>query len=87
MEYPLLTPAQLANHLRSLRKARNLTQAQLGAKLGVEQARIGKIERDPGNVSVGQLMEILALLNVRIVLQAPESARGSTVARKKSTVW
>jgi HTH-type transcriptional regulator/antitoxin HipB len=71
MEYPILTPTQLAVHLRSLRKARSLTQAELGAKLGVNQARIGKIERDPRSVSVGQLMQILTLLGVRLVLQTP----------------
>jgi HTH-type transcriptional regulator/antitoxin HipB len=69
MEYSVLTPAQLSLHLRSLRKARHLTQAGLGQKIGVNQARIGKIEADPSSVSVGQLMQILALLGVRLVLK------------------
>jgi HTH-type transcriptional regulator/antitoxin HipB len=80
MDYPLLTAAQLAAHLRSLRKARNLTQAQLGAKLGVKQARIGKIERDPRHVSIAQLMKILAVLGARLVLQAP-TKQARAVAR------
>lgn len=71
MDYPIQTAAQLSAHLRSLRKAQNLTQAQLGARVGLNQARIGKIERDPTHVSVGQLMKVLATLGVRIVLQGP----------------
>jgi HTH-type transcriptional regulator / antitoxin HipB len=69
MEYPILSTAQLALHLRSLRKTRNLTQAALGQKIGVNQARIGKIERDPSGVRVEQLMQIIALLGVRLVLK------------------
>lgn len=68
MEYPVLTTAQLALHLRSLRKGRGLTQTALGEKLGLNQARVGKIERDPGSVSVRQLMQLLALLEVRLSL-------------------
>ncbi len=65
----LHTPAQLSVHLRSFRKARRLTQAQLGALVGLEQTRIAKIERDPGLVSIGQLMQLLAALQVRVALE------------------
>jgi HTH-type transcriptional regulator/antitoxin HipB len=64
----LQTPAQLSAHLRSLRKARRLTQAQVGALVGLEQTRIAKIERDPSLVSVGQLMQLLSALRVRVLL-------------------
>lgn len=69
MDYLIQTPAQLSAHLRSLRKAQGLTQAQLGRQVGLDQTRIAKIERDPRLVSVGQLLRILTLLGVRIVLQ------------------
>ena len=65
----LQTPAQLSVHLRSLRKARRLTQAQLGALIALEQTRIAKIERDPSIVSIGQLMQLLSALQVRVVLE------------------
>ena len=73
MDYPLLATEQLSMHLRSIRKARGLTQAQLGERLGLNQARIGKIERDPANVSTGQLLDILAVLGVRVLLRARET--------------
>lgn len=65
----LQTPDQLADHLRSFRKARGLTQAALGDLVGLDQTRIAKIERDPGRVSVGQLVKLLAVLRVRVLLQ------------------
>jgi HTH-type transcriptional regulator / antitoxin HipB len=72
MNYQIQTAAQLSAHLRSLRKARNLTQTQLGKHVRLNQARIGKIERDPAHVSVGQLLQILAALNTRVWLQTSE---------------
>ena len=65
----LQTPAQLSAHLRSLRKARGLTQAQVGALIGLDQTRIAKIERDPTLVSLGQLMKLLSALRVRVLLE------------------
>jgi HTH-type transcriptional regulator/antitoxin HipB len=73
MKYLLLqTPAQLADHLRSLRKSRGLTQTALGARVGLDQTRIAKIERDPRLVSLGQLMKLLAALRVRVLLEPLE---------------
>jgi HTH-type transcriptional regulator/antitoxin HipB len=65
----LQTPTQLSEHLRSFRKARGLTQAQLGKLAGIKQARVAKIERDPRLVSVGQLLRLLTALHVRVLLQ------------------
>ena len=87
MEYPVLTPAQLALHLRSLRKARHLTQAALGQMIGVNQARIGKIERDPASVSVGQLMQILSLLGVRMALKAASPAKHGRPSSPDADQW
>lgn len=69
MDYPLLAPKQLAAYLRSLRRAKRLTQAALGAKLGLSQRRIATIEHDPEAVSVGQLMRVLAILDARFILR------------------
>lgn len=63
------TPGQLAAHLRSLRKARGLTQKQLGELIGIDQPRVAKIERDPRLISVGQLLKVLSVLRARVSLQ------------------
>ena len=82
----LQTPAQLSDHLRSFRKTRGLTQAQLGKRAGINQARVAKIERDPRLVSVGQLMKLLAALQVRVLLQ-PIGDKSPASTRSASTDW
>lgn len=73
---PLQTPAQLADHLRSFRKARGLTQAQLGLLVGIDQSRIARIEHNPGRVSVHTLLQLLTALRVRVFLQPVDPSKG-----------
>lgn len=79
----LQTPGQLSSHLRSFRKARGLTQAALGARAGLDQPRIAKIERDPSRVSVGQLLALLTALGVRVLL-APVGTTARKTAQRAS---
>lgn len=74
MSFPLRLPDQLKQHLRALRKERGLTQAQLGALVGVKQARIAEIEANPGAVSLDQLSKILAALGGTLHLHSAEAA-------------
>ena len=83
MDYQIQTLLQLSTHLRALRKARGLSQAELGSRLGVGQTRIARIEGNPTAISVEQLLEVLGALGVRLVLRdtrpsQPESAPAST---------
>ncbi len=98
MDYPIQTPLQLSTHLRSLRKARGLSQAELGSRLGVGQTRVARIEGNPTAVSVEQLLEVLGALGVRLVLQDirpsqpersldPAPKQASTRQRKTSGEW
>jgi HTH-type transcriptional regulator/antitoxin HipB len=80
---PLQTPQQLSSHIRSLRRRLELTQAQLGARLGVEQARIGKIERNPGSISVEQLIQLLSVLEAEILIR-PRNAQSRAAAEPKA---
>ena len=72
---PLQTPTQLADHLRSFRKARGLTQAQLGRLVGIDQTRMARIEKDPDRVSVNFLMKVLTALRVRVLLQPLDTSK------------
>jgi HTH-type transcriptional regulator/antitoxin HipB len=78
MDYPVALIGQLKQYLRSLRKARGMTQADLAKRLGVGQSRIADIEANPGAVSVDQLLQVLARLNAQLVvrdgLSAPDGA-------------
>lgn len=70
MLYPLQIPSQLSSHLRALRVERGLSQAGLGALLGLSQARIARIEADPLSVSTGQLLRVLFALGLRLNLES-----------------
>ena len=77
MHYPLETSQQLGAVLRALRQSRNLTQAQLGERLGVNQKRIARIESEPGVTSFDQIARIFATMGHRLVLEempAPHDA-------------
>ena len=74
MSFPLRIPGQLKQHLRALRKSRGLTQGQLGALVGVRQARIAEIEANPGAVSLDQLTKVLAALGGTLHLHSAEGA-------------
>jgi HTH-type transcriptional regulator / antitoxin HipB len=67
--FPLRIPDQLRQHLRALRQQRGLTQAQLGALVGVSQARIAEIEANPGLVNLEQVMTLLAVLEAGLSLR------------------
>jgi len=69
MDYPIRFPDQIRQQLRALRKAKGLTQAQLGKLLGVGQVRIAEIEKDPSAVSVSQLFKLLTALDAHIALR------------------
>ena len=72
MSFPLRLPDSLKQHLRTLRKGRGLTQAELGALVGVKQARVAEIEANPGAVSLDQLTRVLAVLGGTLHLHSAE---------------
>lgn len=84
--FPVRFPDQLRQHLRALRKQHGLTQAQLGARIGVSQARIAEIEANPGLVNFEQLMRLLSVLHVTLTLReeavAPAAAPAPVRAAK-----
>jgi HTH-type transcriptional regulator / antitoxin HipB len=66
--FPVQTSAQLSVHIKSLRKARGLTQTALGERVGVKQVRMADIEKNPGAVSLDQLLQVLHALDARLLL-------------------
>lgn len=75
LTYPIRFAAQMREHLRALRKRRGMTQAQLGAQLGVSQARIAEIEANPGLVSFDQLLQLLSHLGSGVLIEEPRQAQ------------
>lgn len=90
MRYLIQIADQLRAHLRSLRQEQGLTQAQLGDRLGLGQARIAEIESAPGVVSVEQVIRILAALGASLELSdrkadPVEGTAGRNKGRKPAT--
>ncbi|MBI5279825.1 MAG: helix-turn-helix domain-containing protein [Burkholderiales bacterium] len=78
MADPLLTTTQLGRLLQSARRAQGLTQAAVGARLGLSQKRISAIELDPGTLTAAQLLKLCAVLGLELTLgwrQAPSPAK------------
>jgi len=80
--FPIRFPDQLRQHLRALRKARGLTQSQLGARVGVSQARIAEIEANPGLVNFEQLVKLLSVLGVTVSLVEEVSTPNDSESRQ-----
>ena len=92
MDYSLRLADQLQAHLRALRKQRGLTQAQLGQRLGIGQARVAEIEARPGSISVDQLVKLLSALGATLVLRdsapaASEPQPQTVTIRPKKGSW
>jgi len=89
---PVQTAGQLSAHLKSLRKARGMTQAQLGQRIGVKQVRVADIERDPGAISVEQLLEVIHALDARLMIAqapayGPATAKAPAIAKEPGPRW
>lgn len=78
MDYPVQLSSQLQQLLKSLRKSRQMTQAELARRLGVVQSRVADIERDPGAVSVEQLLQVLAMLGAQMVVRETATVAPAT---------
>lgn len=86
MNYPVGAPLQLRAVLKSLRKSRGLTQAQLGARLGLSQKRIAGIENNPQVTSIDQISRLVSLLGARLVVEDLDRAP-KTRDKKPSVGW
>lgn len=83
MDYPIQSSGQLSSHLRALRKAKGLSQQQLGAMLGVRQTRIARIEADPASIRVEQLLGLLSALAVQLILR-PKAGQAGAVSGSRT---
>ena len=92
MPAPLLTTMQLGQLLQSARKARKLTQAEVGARLGLSQKRISAIELDPGRLTADQLLRLCAVVGLEVVVEAkrkpqPAATKGAKGAKAAKAEW
>jgi HTH-type transcriptional regulator/antitoxin HipB len=65
---PLLTSTQLGQLLRAARKRRGLTQAEVGARLGLSQNRVSHLEGHADELSAKQLLTWCAVVGLELTM-------------------
>ena len=71
---PVLTAASLGRILQSARKSKGLSQTQLATRVGVSQARLSALEREPGTLSVDQLLALCGSLGLQLSIAAKDAS-------------
>ncbi len=79
MDFPIKTPQQLGAVLKGFRRDRRLTQAEVGARVGLAQNAVWEIESDPARSSVARVLKLLAALEVEVVVR-PRQPQGKQAA-------
>lgn len=57
----------LRDQIKMLRKKRNLTQEQLGKKIGVQKAQISKLENSPKSARFDTILNVFDALDAEII--------------------
>jgi HTH-type transcriptional regulator/antitoxin HipB len=79
--HPLLTAAQLGQLLRSARRRSSLTQAKVGARLGLSQNRVSHLEAHADELSFKQLLTWCAVVGLELQL----ADRGTSEPRAQAS--
>jgi len=83
----LQTTHQLGVALRSRRKALQLTQAEVGAKVGMSQNRLSELELAPEELNVKQLMMLLSVLGLELTLQVRDAKPRASSGGESKDSW
>ncbi len=86
-DYPIHTSDQLRGYLKAIRQRRRMTEQQLADRLGVTRPRVWKIEHDPGNVTLGNLLHVLTALGVDLTLRVEDEPTLSADASQSGGDW
>ncbi|MEK6421227.1 MAG: helix-turn-helix domain-containing protein [Burkholderia gladioli] len=70
----LMSDLQLGQLLKTARKRRKLTQAQVGTRLGLSQNRISHLEQHPDELSFRQLLGWCAAVGLELRLGERDTA-------------
>lgn len=69
MKHLLLSALQLGQLLKSARKRMQLNQHEMGVRVGLSQARISQMEREPHTIAVDQLLTLMSVLKLELMVQ------------------
>ena len=77
MQQSARTPKQIGAIIRRARRSAGMSQAALGAKIGMRQATISKLERGESATQIVTLLDALSALGMEIIIDK----RGRVVAK------
>jgi len=77
MDYPIKTPGQLGAVLKGFRRDRKLTQAAVGAVVGLPQNAISEIESAPDRTSLARVFKLLSALDLDLVVRPRQTGKPS----------
>jgi HTH-type transcriptional regulator/antitoxin HipB len=83
MDHFIGTPQQLAQTLRSRRKALNLTQKEAAGLVGLLPKTVSALETNPDRCSLKSLRHLLAALRLELAL----SPKSDGEAMERSAEW
>ncbi|HRD96087.1 MAG TPA: helix-turn-helix domain-containing protein [Rubrivivax sp.] len=83
----LLTAAQLGQLLRSARKRGGLTQAEVGARLGLSQNRVSHLEAHADELSFKQLITWCAVVGLELRLADRGTVKPAAQASGSAADW
>lgn len=69
MDTAVRTPSQIGAALRRQRDLLGLTQADVGKRLRLDQARVSNIEKGDAGVRLATLCKLLAVLDLELVVR------------------
>lgn len=84
MLHNLITPTQMGQILKTARKTSQLSQTELGSRVGLSQSRISAFEQQPENIGLGQLLSVLNALGLELSVQARQTTAPQVLQARDS---
>jgi len=73
MDHLIATTDQLSHVLRSVRKAQNLSQLEVGKSVGLLQKSVSVLENHPETATIESLFKLLSALGLELVVSPKKS--------------
>ncbi|MDO8262766.1 MAG: helix-turn-helix transcriptional regulator [Gallionella sp.] len=86
-DFPVRTDTQVSMLMKSFRKARGMTQADLARALGVTQQTASDLERNASKASVSRLMRMLSAVGVELVLRDKQTDADDKAGKPTPADW
>ncbi len=81
---------QFSTLIKTTRKARGLTQAEVASRLSISQNRFSELERDASGLTVDRLLVLARMLGLELFVQrsgAPSGAGSSPTPGASDSDW